>query len=297
MTDQVTTTVEFRLQLNLIVIPVTVNEFATEFVVDTGAAATVISTQLAERLGLTQGRRFMGSGAGGDVVAAAGQLDRLKVGSIEMTQTPCTVLNLARLSERLGGNVEGVLGFDFFGRGTVEIDYPNRRFKVTRPAQQKRPEVRLEDRRLLLDDPELSIDLPDAWTPDLSPEEPGIAALVHSPKGRLTLRVQLIEAHGIGIQQAIIGLKASLPAQVADYRETSLEERSRARHPTVRIEYHGTPDAPGKPAVRKRYVTEAVIVPGGMLVLTMEGATPWPADLESSVDGIFESLDTAPVAT
>ena len=35
----------------------------------------------------------------------------------------------------------------------------------------------------------------------------------------------------------------------------------------------------------------------GMLMLTMEGANPWPPDLERSVDGIFDSLETAPVAT
>jgi len=98
------------------------------FVVDTGASHTVISSQTAEKLGLETGSSGCcgpatgrsAQGAGGPVVARATTVESVEVGDVEVKNVEVALIDLTSLDR----NWDGIIGYTFMKDYKVVIDYP-----------------------------------------------------------------------------------------------------------------------------------------------------------------------------
>jgi hypothetical protein len=121
--------VPFQLLENLIYIPVEADGHELHFLLDTGASATVIDPDRARDVGLAlDGPSVKGAGGGERQVAAIpARLRELAVGDERVRDFTIYAVPMPGVSQALGAPVDGVLGFDFLSRHSVEVDYEARR--------------------------------------------------------------------------------------------------------------------------------------------------------------------------
>src|SRR5690554_89178 len=120
--------ISFELINNLILIPVEVNGVKLSFLLDSGAANTVIfSFEERDSLLLNNARkiRLRGLGADKPVDGIISENNTLKIGNaFKDNQTVYVVFDGSlRLSSRLGVPVHGIIGNDFFQDFVVDINY------------------------------------------------------------------------------------------------------------------------------------------------------------------------------
>lgn len=117
---------------SLVCVDVLLNDDPTpaHFLLDTGAAATVLSEALAERLGLEPRGMVEARGTGGSEAAHFVDVKSLRLPGIEVQDQTVVALPLRELGIALGRPVDGILGYDFLSRFAVEIDYRTRRLSV-----------------------------------------------------------------------------------------------------------------------------------------------------------------------
>jgi predicted aspartyl protease len=96
------------------------------FVVDTGADRSALSTTLAARLGLEPGRTVMLHGVGGSALTATAKVALMVAGDSRMKDSELPVLP----PERLG--VDGLLGVDMLSNRNVIMDFRKKRLEVRR---------------------------------------------------------------------------------------------------------------------------------------------------------------------
>jgi predicted aspartyl protease len=107
-------------------VPVRVNGRGPyQFALDTGAGQTVVSSELANELGLGQGEKKEALGAGGKVQVSLGKLNSIAVGSARVDQLPVVVTDLSMLRLAVGGKLDGILGYNFLANFKLTVDYPN----------------------------------------------------------------------------------------------------------------------------------------------------------------------------
>jgi len=126
----------FELEANLVVLDVEVNGRPGRFVLDTGAGATCLARDFAERAGIVASKSGAGCGAGGDVSMEAARIGRLVVAGLEEENAPCMLMDMEGLRRRIGLHIDGILGFSFLSRGTLTVDYPGRRVRFERPTSE-----------------------------------------------------------------------------------------------------------------------------------------------------------------
>lgn len=111
-------------------LPVSVNggEPVT-FLLDTGAEYSIVSTALAAKLGLQTTRRGIRDFATGVT---------LSFGGIELPNQEVMVMSCEGYRKR-GRAIEGLIGYDFFARYVVRIDFHARTLAVAEPSSFRRP--------------------------------------------------------------------------------------------------------------------------------------------------------------
>ncbi len=92
------------------------------FVLDTGAAVTVLDRAFASRCGIASEGRERFRGLVGRVDGDVAQVDHLVVGGAELGDVEVAVLDLAPLAGSLGGRPDGLLGWDALSRYRVTLD-------------------------------------------------------------------------------------------------------------------------------------------------------------------------------
>lgn len=127
MNEPAPTIVDFELCANLITLDVALNGQPMEFVLDTGAGATVIDAAAAKQLGLQEVRKHVGCGAGGTVEMSVVDVDSIAVGAARIEGVAAMVTKLDDISARIGKRLAGVLGFDFLSRFRITLDYRQQR--------------------------------------------------------------------------------------------------------------------------------------------------------------------------
>jgi predicted aspartyl protease len=112
-------------------VPVTINGRTYHFVIDTGGYNS-IDADAARELGLELTGKFQMPGAGEKTVDAwHTELDSFSVGGSEFTKRRFYVLPLGGIKEALKlPYLDGIIGYDFFGDGVLQLDYPNKRASV-----------------------------------------------------------------------------------------------------------------------------------------------------------------------
>lgn len=100
---------------------------------DTGTNPSVIDFETSARLGLPAGIRSSGEASGtgdGRAETHASRIAGLRVGTAEIPPMDAVATDLSQASRRLGLEIAGILGYDFFLGRIVEIDYPRRRVRL-----------------------------------------------------------------------------------------------------------------------------------------------------------------------
>lgn len=111
----------------LVMVPTYVNgQGPFDFVLDTGASVTVLSTELAKSLGIQNGETKEGMGAGGKVEVTMSKVESLAVGTYEQKDMQVAVVDFASLGKYCEGGLKGVVGYNFLKKYSVTVDYLGR---------------------------------------------------------------------------------------------------------------------------------------------------------------------------
>jgi predicted aspartyl protease len=144
-------TISFRLvggRQPLILLPVRVNDSGPfDFILDTGASTSLLSLELAERLGVKTVGSKEGHGAAGKISVALAQVSSLTAGDKILKNADVGVVDLAQISKAIDTKIDGILGYNFLKSLRVTIDY-------------RSCEVRLEDPKSVEDSARPFAELP-----------------------------------------------------------------------------------------------------------------------------------------
>jgi Aspartyl protease/PDZ domain len=126
----------FELNANKPYVPVRINNTGPYwFFLDSGAIFNVIDAERAKSLGIVTSGSSKASGAGeGSLTSSTGKNVSLSLNGVELTKQDVTILPInTAISSSEGRMVDGLLGYDFFNRFVVEIDYANRQINIYEP--------------------------------------------------------------------------------------------------------------------------------------------------------------------
>ena len=135
---------KFEMYNNLIVIPVSINNFLSmKFIVDTGAEASVLTEKaFGDLVGLNYVRTMYIDGPGVRDSVEAYVATEVTLGLPEgITGHKMSMLVLKEdslgLKEILGDEIYGIIGYDIFRRFVVEIDYDDLKITLHDPKRYK----------------------------------------------------------------------------------------------------------------------------------------------------------------
>jgi predicted aspartyl protease len=101
------------------------------FILDTGAAVTVLDTETAEKLGLELKGEIEARGAGEESKTASFISDMsYEVGGAKLMNQRGTAIPLRMLEPMFGRQIDGILGYDFISRFVMTIDYDNKKLHL-----------------------------------------------------------------------------------------------------------------------------------------------------------------------
>jgi predicted aspartyl protease len=133
----------------LILLPVRVNARGPfEFILDTGAGTSLLSTDLANELGVKILGSKEGHSAGGRVSVSLAKIESLAVGEIKLDGVDVGIVDLTPIGKTVGAKIHGDLGHNFLKYFRVTINYrdceirfedPKRVESVARGAQTEVP--------------------------------------------------------------------------------------------------------------------------------------------------------------
>jgi predicted aspartyl protease len=131
-----TSVTKFRLeggQNPLILLPTRVNgQGPFPFILDTGAGHSLVTPELAERLGLEIQGTKEGHGAAGALNVSMSCVETLSVGGAQVENVPVAITGeLHRIAAAIGASIEGDVGYNFLKHFVVTIDYRNEALRLS----------------------------------------------------------------------------------------------------------------------------------------------------------------------
>lgn len=137
------TTVKFRLAGGaqpLILLPVFANGAGpNEFILDTGAGTTLLSTELAQQLQVKSTGRRAGHSAAGKLQVELGCLDAIAVGEAILKDLDIAIMDLSHIGRAVNAKVDGDLGYNFLKAFCLTIDYAASEITLVRPNDFRAP--------------------------------------------------------------------------------------------------------------------------------------------------------------
>src|SRR5438094_7538717 len=108
----------------LILLPVRVNDRGPfDFILDTGAGTSLLSSDLAKQLEAKVIGSKEGQSAGGKVSVSLAKVQSLAVGETKLHDVDLGVVDLAQIGKTVGAKIDGDLGYNFLKHFRVTIDY------------------------------------------------------------------------------------------------------------------------------------------------------------------------------
>ncbi len=102
-----------------------------QFILDTGASQSVISPDLAGRLGMKNMHTDTIIGAGGAVPSRAAALKSLRIGNSLLDEVAVIVADIfSPLNEAVGARIDGIIGYNVLAKFRLIIDYPGGRLRL-----------------------------------------------------------------------------------------------------------------------------------------------------------------------
>lgn len=133
-------TIPFQFINNLIVIPVTVNGQQLSFLLDTGVGMTLLfNNPSVAKIYFKERNSFnlTGLGQGEAIQAYLTKGNTLQIGKIRGVAREVLLVeeNNFIFSRRMGTQIDGIIGYDFFKNFPIKIDYNNKKIKVYRDSE------------------------------------------------------------------------------------------------------------------------------------------------------------------
>src|SRR3954454_2712628 len=96
--------------------------------IDTGTDPSAIDIATARQIGIEFGSKgHKSSGGGTDTnLNYSCKLSTLGVGSIVAVNVDAAAINLSKVSERMGAQIDAILGYSFLKKRIIEFDFPRR---------------------------------------------------------------------------------------------------------------------------------------------------------------------------
>jgi predicted aspartyl protease len=120
-------TIKFRLAGGaqpLILLPLHINDRGPfDFILDTGAGTSLLSSELAKQLAIKTIGSKEGQSAGGKVSVLLARIDSLAVGEAKMTDVDVGIVDLTHIGKAIGAKIDGDLGYNFLKHFRITIDY------------------------------------------------------------------------------------------------------------------------------------------------------------------------------
>lgn len=113
-----------------------------KFWIDTGAAATVLSSEVAEKVGLkylTDQEAEIGTSTRKTVQSQPGLIDSIRIGALQVDNHPCIVLNKKDLIFRFLGirlvKIDGIIGWPLIKELDMEFNLPENELTIRKPGK------------------------------------------------------------------------------------------------------------------------------------------------------------------
>ncbi len=120
----------------LILLPVEVNgEGPFEFILDTGAGTSLLSSALGQKLGVKIIGSKEGQSAGGAVSVSLAQVSSLAVGSVKLENVDVGLVDLSHIGKTIGATIDGDLGYNFLKHFRVTLDYRQSEIRLDDPKR------------------------------------------------------------------------------------------------------------------------------------------------------------------
>lgn len=120
----------------LILLPVRVNgQGPFDFILDTGAGTSLLSTELAKQLDVKILGSKEGHSAGGKVSVSLGKVDSLTLGETKLEGVEVGVVDLSHIGRAVGAKLDGDLGYNFLKHFRVTIDYRDFELRLEDPKR------------------------------------------------------------------------------------------------------------------------------------------------------------------
>ncbi len=283
-------TVPFDLKANLIVLDVRINGTPRRLVLDTGASQTMLDAAAANDLRIESAERRTARGAGGDIEVSLAPLKSVTVGEARVENLTCIVSDVSGIAEKLGGKIDGVLGYDFLSKFTVTIDYAARRLTLVAYDRSPAAEPRIDGHAFIHPAAGLTVTRPGAaWNFVTKTRLPQIVLILQNRDDTAaSIEFQVQEIHGLTLDQLWPDVQDSLRLQFGNYRELSCAARKLDGHSARQLDFTGVQNDQN---VRIRLV--AFMHDGRLWTITCTAAPTAFAVLEKDFD---ETLDNCRLA-
>jgi predicted aspartyl protease len=120
----------------LILLPVCVNDRGPfDFILDTGAGTSLLSSELAKQLEVKVIGSKEGQSAGGKVSVSLAKVDALVVGETKLEDVDVGVVDLSHIGKTVGAKIDGDLGYNFLKHFRVTINYRDCELRLEDPKR------------------------------------------------------------------------------------------------------------------------------------------------------------------
>jgi len=123
----------------LILLPVRVNgEGPFEFILDTGAGTSLLSSELGKKLNLKIISTKEGQSAGGKVSVSLAKVDSLAIGEAKLDDLDVGIVDLSQIAKTIGTRIDGDVGYNFLKHFRIAIDYHDCEIRLNAPRRIER---------------------------------------------------------------------------------------------------------------------------------------------------------------
>jgi predicted aspartyl protease len=123
----------------LILLPMRVNGAGTfEFILDTGAGTSLLSSDLAKKLNIKIISTKEGQSAGGKISVSLAKVDSLALGHVKLDDVDVGIVDLSNIAKTIGTKVDGDVGYNFLKHFRIAIDYHDCEIRFDEPKRLER---------------------------------------------------------------------------------------------------------------------------------------------------------------
>jgi predicted aspartyl protease len=123
----------------LILLPMRVNgDGPFEFILDTGAGTSLLSSDLAKKLNIKIISTKEGQSAGGKISVSLAKVDSFAVGQAKLDDVDVGIVDLSHIAKTIGTKIDGDVGYNFLKHFRITIDYHDCEIRFDEPRRIER---------------------------------------------------------------------------------------------------------------------------------------------------------------